>query len=175
MTDPSARATDTSPPPPAPSAHQAAMTDDPEKRTAEAKNAFLASLNSVGSSADASLQRRAADIAANSAALSRQQAQLEASTAALAKETDEFAKIADDARGKLKEIGDVQNWAEVMERELLVLEETMRIVEEDGEGKGVDGDFRGGRGGREDASTEIPPWTEGEREGKGKKKKRRWW
>lgn len=30
----------------------------------------------------------------------------------------------------LKEVGDVQNWAECIERDLLVLEETLREVEE---------------------------------------------
>ena len=37
--------------------------------------------------------------------------------------------MANDAAGKLKELGDIQNWAEVLERDLLVLEETMRIGE----------------------------------------------
>ena len=63
--------------------------------------------------------------------------------------------MAEDARGKLKEVGDVQNWAEVMERELLVLEETVRIVEEE---KKASGDGEGQ-----------------EREGKGRKKKRWFW
>ena len=37
--------------------------------------------------------------------------------------------MANDAAGKLKELGDIQNWAEVLERDLLVLEETMRMGE----------------------------------------------
>ena len=140
--------------------------DDGSKRTQEAKTAFLASLNSVGSSADAGLQARASDIASNSTQLSKQQAELEKSTTALAKETAQYQKIADDARGKLKEIGDVQNWAEVIERELLVLEETMRIVEEE-EAKTGEGD--------EDGEWEDEPEPEAEVKDKGKKKKRSWW
>lgn len=143
-----------------------ADTDDGAKRTQEAKAAFLASLNSVGSGADAGLQARASDIASNSVQLSKQQAELDKTTAALAKETAQYQKIADDARGKLKEIGDVQNWAEVIERELLVLEETMRIVEED-EGKGGNGDDEG--------EWEDVPEPEIEVERKGKKKKKSWW
>ena len=37
--------------------------------------------------------------------------------------------MANDAADKLKELGDIQNWAEVLERDLLVLEETMRMGE----------------------------------------------
>lgn len=46
------------------------------------------------------------------------------------KETDKYNKAAEQARGKLKELGDIQNWAEVLERDLLVLEETVREGEE---------------------------------------------
>ena len=38
---------------------------------------------------------------------------------------------------KIKELGNVQNWAEVLERDFLVLEETMRLVRE---GSGSDGE-----------------------------------
>jgi len=54
---------------------------------------------------------------------------LQDSTRALAKETDKLKKIADDAARKLKEVGNVQNWAEVMEREFLILEETVRLAD----------------------------------------------
>ena len=43
----------------------------------------------------------------------------------------------DESGGKLKELGDIQNWAEVLERELMVLEEVVGNVDGDkGEGKG---------------------------------------
>jgi len=38
--------------------------------------------------------------------------------------------MADNSRGKLKEIGDIQNWAEMIERDFLVVEETLRLVDE---------------------------------------------
>ena len=106
---------------------------DPAKRTAEARTAFLASLQAIGSTADAGLQGRAADIAANHTVLNKQQEGLDEAAAALAKETGKYQKLADETRDKMKDVGDVQNFAEVIERELMVLEETLRIIEEDGE------------------------------------------
>ena len=73
---------------------------------------------------------------------------MQKATAELRKSTNEYAKLADESREKLKEIGDVQNWAEMIERELLVLEDCMDRVE---------------RG-------EDLEQGEGEEEGKGKKK-----
>ncbi|MCJ1411045.1 hypothetical protein MMC19_005133 [Ptychographa xylographoides] len=102
-----------------------------EQRTAEARAAFLASLNSVGSQGDAELQSRAKDIHTSSVAVAKQEAEVAKQTELLAKHSAQYQQLADESRGKLKEIGDVQNWAEMLERDLLVLEETMRIVDED--------------------------------------------
>lgn len=102
-----------------------------DQRTAEARTAFTASLSSVGSSLDADLRSRAAILHSNSAALAKQEADLAKETAALAKQTAQWQKMADNSQGKLKEIGDVQNWAEMIERDLLVIEETLRVVEDD--------------------------------------------
>ncbi|MCJ1388470.1 hypothetical protein MMC18_001317 [Xylographa bjoerkii] len=109
-------------------------TEDPatsDQRTAEARAAFLASLNSVGSQGDAELQARAKDIHTSAVALARQEADVAKQTDDLAQQTAQYQQIADESRGKLKEIGDVQNWAEMIERDLLVLEETMRIVDDE--------------------------------------------
>ncbi len=102
-----------------------------DQRTAEARTAFTASLSSIGSSMDADLRSRAAILHANSAALAKQEADLAKETAALAKQTAQWQKMADNSQEKLKEIGDVQNWAEMIERDLLVVEETLKMVEED--------------------------------------------
>lgn len=64
---------------------------------------------------------------------------------ALSKQTAQYQKIADEGRDKLKEIGDVQNWAEMIERDLLVVEETLRRAEDEA---GVEGRGRGAEGGR---------------------------
>lgn len=102
---------------------------DSARRTAEARAAVTASLAAVGSSVDAEMRTRAADLHANSNAITKQEKELAKQTAALAKQTAEFQKLADNSTKKLNEIGDIQNWAEMMERDLLVLEETMRLVE----------------------------------------------
>lgn len=102
-----------------------------DQRIAEARAAFTASLSSVGSSLDADLRSRAANLHSNSTALSKQEADLAKETANLAKQTAQWQKVADTSSEKLKEIGDVQNWAEMIERDLLVVEETLKMVEKD--------------------------------------------
>ncbi|KAJ4983786.1 hypothetical protein SVAN01_10706 [Stagonosporopsis vannaccii] len=104
----------------------------------EARAAVLASLSSIGTSVDADLRTRTADLHANSAAIARQEKELAKQTAALRKESDKWQKLGDTSTKKLNEIGDVQNWAEMLERDLLVLEETARLVDEEragGEGE----------------------------------------
>ncbi len=113
------------------------------QRTAEARQAFTAHLSSVGSHLDTDLQSRAKDIHANSSAIAKQESDLDKQTLALSKQSTQYQKIADEGRDKLKEIGDVQNWAEMIERDLLVVEETLRRVEDEA---GVEGNARGGSG-----------------------------
>ncbi|KAI9777112.1 MAG: hypothetical protein M1839_009068 [Geoglossum umbratile] len=91
-----------------------------------------ASLSAVGSTLDAELRPRITTIHSNSAALASQQADLAKQTAKLQKESAQWQKVADNSRGKLKELGDFENWAEMLERDLQVLEETLRIADGDG-------------------------------------------
>ncbi|PWY74460.1 hypothetical protein BO70DRAFT_296636, partial [Aspergillus heteromorphus CBS 117.55] len=129
------------PPPPAPANPNPIPTPSnptPEKSTAQ--TAFTATLLSVGSTYEAPLRERTQTLHANAAALQRQETELARTTADLARLNSQWAGVADTARIGLKEIGDVQNWAEVIERELLVLEDVVSRVEggdsEDGEGEG---------------------------------------
>lgn len=103
--------------------------EDPERRTAEARAAVTASLSAIGKSLDADLQTRAGDLHSNSAAIATQEKELAKQTAALHKQGDQWQKLADSSTKKLNEMGHTQNWAEMLERDLLVLEETLRLAE----------------------------------------------
>lgn len=87
-------------------------------------------------------------------------------TAELEKRNGELEGVANKAREGLKEIGDVQNWAEVIERELLVLEEVVRSVEGEDLGEGGDdtGRIEDGNGN-----------GNGDREGRERNGWLRWW
>jgi hypothetical protein len=106
-----------------------AVASNSSRAQAEARAAVIASLESAGSNYDNRMQRRAADLHANSAAISKQEAQVQTNTAALAKESAKWQKELDKTTKGLKEFGDLQNFAEMMERDFLVLEETLRLVE----------------------------------------------
>src|SRR5215471_10931470 len=92
--------------------------------TEEARAAFTASLTSVGSNLDADMRARAANLHENAVSLTKQEEELRKNTQSLAKQGEELQKLADQGRQGLKEVGDLQNWAELIERDLLIVEET---------------------------------------------------
>lgn len=105
------------------------------QQTAEARTAFTASLLSAGTSTvQSDLQNRATDIHANAAAIDKQEQELLRQTKNLGKESDKWQKVVDDGARGVKETGDVQNWAEMLERDLCVLEDVMGMVEEGADG-----------------------------------------
>ncbi|KAK3630392.1 hypothetical protein LTR56_017447 [Elasticomyces elasticus] len=106
-----------------------AASSESSRAQAEARAAVQASLESAGSSYDIQYQRRATDLHNNAAVISKQEEELKRNTAALAKESLKWQKELNKTTKGLNEFGDLQNWAEVMEREFLVLEETLRLVE----------------------------------------------
>ncbi|GAB1744808.1 hypothetical protein NU219Hw_g2729t1 [Hortaea werneckii] len=105
-----------------------------QKAHTEARAAILATLASAGSHYASLSQQKAQDLHANTHAIAVQEAALKKSTADLAKESTKWAKEADQATKGLNRFGDLQNWAELMERDFCVLEETLRLVER-GEGE----------------------------------------
>ena len=107
--------------------------EEAQRRQTDARAAVTASLASVGASVDNEMRTRTADLHANSAAIAKQEKELAKQTAALAKQTAEWDKLLQGGTKKLNEVGDIQNWAEMIERDLLVLEETVRLV--DGKGR----------------------------------------
>ncbi|KAI1388688.1 uncharacterized protein F4822DRAFT_253409 [Hypoxylon trugodes] len=93
----------------------------------EARAALVASMSNM---LDSELQSRASLLHSNAAALAKQEKDVIKGTEGLRKENDKLEKLARDTERKIKELGNVQNWAEVLERDFLVLEETMRLVRE---------------------------------------------
>lgn len=85
-------------------------------------------------------------------------------TDALRRENDRLARVAGDAARKVKELGNVQNWAEVLESDFLAIEETIRLVREGSTGsEGWSGSGSGGEGSW--SGSESGDEREGERDG----------
>ena len=101
---------------------------DPE-RTAQARAALTTHLNALGNSHLQPLEARAKDIHAASSSLESQKTKLEKQTKDLEKESEKLHKQAEKQQDKLRELGDIQNWAEVLERDIRVLEETVKMGE----------------------------------------------
>ncbi|EDP54847.1 hypothetical protein KXX33_005628 [Aspergillus fumigatus] len=162
--------------PPPPQQQQQSPTSSPtlSQRTLEAKAAFTASLRSVGANYDAELRDRARTLHGNAAALDKQEAELRRTTAELRRQNEQWERVADTAREGLKEIGDVQNWAELIERDLLIVEEMLREVEAREEGVGEEAEEEG-----EEGRMMIDGKGKGKGNGKGEEEGKggwlRWW
>ncbi|KAK4694277.1 hypothetical protein P7C71_g3276, partial [Lecanoromycetidae sp. Uapishka_2] len=126
--------------PSSPSQAEAPPAPNPQ-RTAEARAAFTAHLTSIGNSHISPLEARVSDINKNSTAISKQEDDVAKQTKKLAEESKTHQKVVDSAAGKLKELGDIQNWAEVLERDMLVIEKTLQMGE--GEDSGWETDDAG--------------------------------
>ncbi|KAL7950560.1 hypothetical protein V8C42DRAFT_306859 [Trichoderma barbatum] len=96
-----------------------------QRHVSEARAAVVAS---IGNMLDSELQSRAGILHDNAAALEKQERDVLRATEGLRKETQKLKAEADKAARKVKELGNVQNWAEVLERGFLVLEETVRLA-----------------------------------------------
>lgn len=107
-----------------------------QRHISEARAAVVAS---IGNMLDSELQSRAGILHENAAALEKQERDVLRATDGLRKETQKLKAEADKAARKVKELGNVQNWAEVLERGFLVLEETVRLAN-----GGEDSDEEGG-------------------------------
>ncbi|EGX48084.1 hypothetical protein AOL_s00081g140 [Orbilia oligospora ATCC 24927] len=97
----------------------------------EARKHLTHEITVLGESLDMDLRDRISNIHSNANALETQSKQLKSRTQAMNKTSRQWSALAENGRGRLKEIGDVQNWAEMIERDLLVLEETLRIVNDE--------------------------------------------
>lgn len=120
-------------------------------RVAEARTALVASMANMY---DSAMSSRAAELHANAAALRKQERDLDGATRGLRAETDKLEKVLSEFDAQVKEFGDVQNWAEVLERDFLVLEDVVRQLngdtDEDSTSEGEEEDSRLGDAGRGD-------------------------
>lgn len=107
------------------------LRKDRYKRAEEARQSLTHEIRNLGTAVDMELRDRIVTIHGNAVALDNQSKALGNKTNQLVKTTKQWSGMADGARGKLKEIGDIQNWAEVIEHDLLLIEETLRIVHEE--------------------------------------------
>lgn len=118
----------------------------------------------IGSSLDHTLRSRAQTLHANSAQLTKQEKDVAKATEGLRKESDKLKKIADEGQRKVKELGNVQNWAEMLERDFLLVEETLRLVRNGNRPReGGSGDYEGSDW--ETSHSGSGSWSESEGDG----------
>ncbi|KAG9234886.1 hypothetical protein BJ875DRAFT_440843 [Amylocarpus encephaloides] len=99
-----------------------------QRQIHESRTALLAQMSAIGQSATQDIQQRAQNLHQNSEALKIQQKDLVKATEGLRKDGDKLKKVAEEGGKRVKELGNVQNWAEVLERDFLVLGETIRLA-----------------------------------------------
>jgi predicted nucleic acid-binding Zn-ribbon protein len=88
----------------------------------------------------APLTERTEAIVSASQSISAQRRILVQDTQKLSRQAQELEKTLDQSVDQLKEMGDLQNWAEVVFRDISVIEETLRMVEEEEEAANSRGD-----------------------------------
>ncbi|KAG5976782.1 hypothetical protein E4U56_001453 [Claviceps arundinis] len=120
---------------------------------AEARTAVVASM---GNLLDTELQSRASLLHSNAMVLDKQEGDVVRATDMLRQEREKLAREVEQAARKVKEVGDVQNWAELLERGFLVLEETIRLA------NGGDEEGSGSEGGNERGSCTEGGWSDGD-------------
>lgn len=137
-------------------------TTSPEA-TSQARAAIVASIANLF---DRDLSSRAAALHANAAAIEKQERDVARALAALRRDNDGLQRLATEHSRKVLEIGNVQNWAEMLERDFQVVEETLRLVREGSEsgscGSGCDCGWGEGEEGEGEGEEGL------ERRGKGK-------
>jgi hypothetical protein len=121
-------------------------------------------MTNIGNTHFSSLQSRAQNLHANTAQLDKQQKDVLKATEGLKKETDKLKKWADEGQRMVKELGNVQNWAEMLERDFLLLDETIRLA--NGEGSGSESGSGSGSGSEWETDSEDGDEKEGEGHGK---------
>jgi len=100
---------------------------------------------------DRELLSRGQQLHGNSASLEKQERETQRALDALRRDNDKLEKLAVEHTKKVLEIGNVQNWAEMLEREFCIIEDTLRMVREGGSSgsiiSGTEGSWSGSESG----------------------------
>ncbi|EPE30573.1 hypothetical protein GLAREA_03540 [Glarea lozoyensis ATCC 20868] len=99
-----------------------------QRQIHESRTALLAQMTSIGQTATHEMQARAVDLHGNTKVIEKQEKMLATGVKGLAKEREKLDKVVKEGARVVKELGNVQNWAEVLERDFLVLGETIRLA-----------------------------------------------
>ncbi|EHA50406.1 hypothetical protein MGG_03249 [Pyricularia oryzae 70-15] len=94
---------------------------------AEARAALEASMANI---LDRELVPRATALHRGERVIKKQQADVVRATGALRQANRQLEEVVEDVSWKLREVGDLQNWTELLEQRFLAVEETMRLVRE---------------------------------------------
>jgi hypothetical protein len=100
------------------------------QRTAHARDAFLASLNSVGAGIDAELLTRAKDTHSNSKALAKQVDIVRSDTKALSKDVDSLQKLLDRTKHEVSSQDDLTALLASVDSDFAMLEDIVKDAEE---------------------------------------------
>ncbi|KAK6601028.1 hypothetical protein H4I95_08010 [Botrytis cinerea] len=110
-----------------------APSPESSRQIAEARTALNASIQNIFTPHEHALKLRAQNLHQNSSALTKQETDLKKEIGKLGKEGDKLEKVVREGQRKVKELGNVQNWAEVLERDFLVVEEVLKLVDGESE------------------------------------------
>jgi GCN5-like protein 1 (GCN5L1) len=84
-------------------------------------------LNLVPKSVESPLKAKMAEIHENKRRISRQTEKLEEKTFVVSKITREYKNLFKATDNRIKEVGDVQNWAELVDQDIRVLERVVQL------------------------------------------------
>ena len=110
--------------------HSALPSPASTRAVSDARTAFVASM---GNLLDNELQTRAASLHQGEKIIAKQEKDVQKGREALRKENDKLMKLVKEGGDVVKMTGNVQHFAETLEREFLILEETLRLARGGGE------------------------------------------
>ncbi|KAI9317053.1 general control of amino acid synthesis-like protein [Dichotomocladium elegans] len=108
-------------------AHQERQADRKRENDKLRKEAVSA-VNELTDSLNAHLNEGVSDIFARQKELEQESRRLATQTAKYAKQTKQWLTLVDEFNTALKELGDVRNWAEVMEHDMRTIMTTLEFV-----------------------------------------------